>query len=114
MTIEPGDYFAITRGFRLGEMSSSAFIFAMMDEPWRGQPDEKEKEPRYDRSFEGLIFKANEVCGVMIASRCVATSEGSCYKRDYVGKAFSINTSEVEVWPLTEKYAAPFLVEGQV
>lgn len=95
MNIERGDLFVVTRGYQLGRMPSLATMMY-------GAPDDEPKEPQYDRSHQGRVFRAVEVCGPVIAARIIY--DGSGYRDDTVGAMKSINTAEVEVWPVTEAY----------
>lgn len=97
--IEPGEYFVVTRGFRLqtaNTLSLSTFDI--------GAQPQRDSEPHYDRSHEGLIYYAEEVCGDMVAAKCVAVDGHHHWKQQHIGKTVSLNTSEVEVFPVTEKY----------
>lgn len=85
--IERGEFFVVTRGFELHA----------------DQVGPGESKPRYDRSYEGCVFKALEVCGTVIAAQCVH-AEG--HKRDWMGRVFSLHTAGLEVWPVTAAYVA--------
>lgn len=89
MTIETGELFVVTRGWKLGS------IGLLIGIPESG-------EPAYDRSHEGNVYRALEVCGPMMAGEIV-------YAKSYgakIGDKRPINTNEVEVWPVTESYLA--------
>ncbi len=107
MNIELGEYFVVKRGIRLNDMS-----FSIFDSPFarsaQNQEPPKDKSPRYDRSFNEMIFKAKEICGEHIAAEYVYGRDKSWIK---VGEILSMNTSEIEVWPVTEKYVACFLIK---
>lgn len=90
MEIETGDYFVVTRGFKYGCINFNLF----------GTP--RDEEPSYDRSYGGCVFLAREVCGPMVAAKCVYSEHD--YKGELVGKTISLNTSEVEVMTVTAQY----------
>jgi hypothetical protein len=101
MNVERGEYFVVTRGFELlGPSMVRSVLFGEELEPWKEQRDDK---PQHDRSMEGVVFEAVEVCGAMIAARVVVqrSTYAGCYP---LGKCASINTTEVEVWPVTKAY----------
>lgn len=100
--IEKGEHFVVVRGFEMGKPLP---VFAAM----YGETD-KDDKPRYDRSFDGCLFLALEVCEDVIAARCVAASD--TWKQQYVGTVRSLNTRELEVWPVTEAYATAMLEEA--
>lgn len=102
-TIEKGEYFVVTRGFELGDMED--FIEAMT-----GDTRTTTKHQRFDRSYEGDIFIAEEICGPVIAARRVL--------KERIGKGWlarpaivQINTMENEVWPVTKAYVEKFGIE---
>ena len=97
--IEKGEYFVVRRGFRLGKALS---FFAERREAWQ-QSAEDEDEPRFDRSYEGLLYLALEVCGPMVAAVCV---QGDKYGTSHVGERTAFNTDEVELWPVSQAYVA--------
>lgn len=97
MNIEQGDYFVVTRGFPLSMDSWSAF-----SEMLGGGGVSTKQEQQYDRSHEGEVFLAVEVCGPVIAARRVFTRS----RYHPLGEALSLNTSELEVWPVTKQYLA--------
>lgn len=108
--IEKGEHFVVTRGFKM-EGTSDLMIFAIIG---NSQPP-KPSEPKYDRSYEGYIFLAVSVCGPMICGKVVYSPHGksspSYYKQ--IDACYSINTTEVEVWPLTKEFFENIkLVEG--
>lgn len=100
MNIEKGDLFAVTRGHELG--SASVFSLAGM---FSDRPPVPEK-PRYDRSLEDLVFVAEEVCGQMVAARCIAAASLYAFKAESVGRVFSLNLASIEVMTLTPEYVA--------
>jgi hypothetical protein len=107
MNVEVGEYFVVKRGIKLNDVP----FFSIFSSPFSEScfnKDKEDKPPRYDRSHEGRIYKALEVCGEHIAAECVFDDDKSSY--GYQGKILSLNTSEVEIWPLTEKYVACFLI----
>ena len=54
MQIDKGEHFVVERGFKLNTDTTS---FGMM-----GFTSTPTKEERYDRSYDGLVFKVVEVC----------------------------------------------------
>lgn len=62
MNIETGDFFVVTRGFPFSNDTSLDLIL--------GNVVTKEKRQEYDRSHEGDVFQAVEVCGPV--NRCQA------------------------------------------
>lgn len=100
MNIERGDLFVVTRGFQLGKMPEMISLFG-------GGGPPRDDNPTYDRSHEGRVYKALQVCGPVIAAECVHEQwayRGTSISR--LGQRFSINTGDVEVWPVTEQYLA--------
>ena len=92
MRIETGDYFVVTRGF---QYSPPLFWGAF------GGVAVADTKPQYDRSREGMVYEAMEVCDTAIAAKCVFAPG---YKQDRVGKTEPINLREVEVMTVTPKY----------
>ena len=106
MNIEVGEYFVVKRGIRLNDMS-----FSMFQSPFSASAqnqEQKDKPPRYDRSYNGMIFKAREVCGEQIAAEYVFGEKKGWIN---IGDVISLNTSEIEIWPVTERYVACFLIK---
>lgn len=96
MQIEKGDYFIVERGFELNTRGMSSFASLL------GFPEPKQDDrPQYDRSYNGLIFEALEVCGVMVAARCVVSTKGW---GDDVGEVLSLHTNELELMTVTREY----------
>ncbi|HUU93203.1 MAG TPA: hypothetical protein VM238_18570 [Phycisphaerae bacterium] len=107
--IEPGEYFIVTRGVRLNtdDFGFLSNLFAPRDSGYDGflsppaaVANPTEKPPRYDRSYEGRIYRALAVASGVIVAECVVerwTGEKGARKL--------INTREVEVWPVTEQFA---------
>ena len=106
MDIEIGEYFVVKRGIELNNSICSVFTSPFTDSAFNKNNDDK--PPRYDRSHEGLIYKALQVCDEHIAAECVFAES---YKSSRLGKRISLNTSEIEIWPVTEKYVACFLIQ---
>lgn len=102
-TIEAGEYFVITRGAKLPRHAS---VLGFMSP---SSPVETDWE--YDRSHEGKVFQAVDVCGPVIAAKCVHVSYS--YHKDYIGKVISLNTSEIKVWPVTKRYVAALEQKGE-
>lgn len=93
MIIETGDYFVVTRGFRMGSMVP---VFSMF-----GSTEERDDEPKYARDHEGLVFRALEVCDTAVACEVVFATG---YKKDRIGNRESLNLREIEVMVVTPKY----------
>ena len=71
-TIEIGDLFVVTRGFELNDFDSFNLPFdAEGNYIGKSTTGNDVKTKRYDRSYEGDIFLAVEICGPMIAARRV-------------------------------------------
>jgi hypothetical protein len=93
MQIEKGELFVVTRGYQCGRISSDPIFAAAF-----GIPVQPELEqPQYDRSYEGRVFRAIEVCGPVIAAEIV-------FGDVYSSKIRSLNTNEIEIWPVTQAY----------
>ena len=105
MNIETGEYFVVKRGVQLNDSFESIFQspFAASAQ----NKEQKDKPPRYDRSYNGMIFKAREVCGEQIAAEYIF-GEGKRWIK--IGDVISLNISEIEIWPVTEKYVSCFLI----
>ena len=109
MNIENGEYFVVKRGIELYNRTLSLFP---SEDPFADSilgKENEDKPPSYDRSHEGRIYKALQVCDEHIAAECVFDQDTSRY--NVQGKRISLNTSEVEIWPVTEKYVACFLIK---
>lgn len=71
-TIEIGDLFVVTRGFELNDFDPFDLPFdAEGNYIGKSTTGNNVKTKRYDRSYEGDIFLAVEICGPMIAARRV-------------------------------------------
>ncbi len=118
-TIEIGDLFVVTRGFELNDFDpfdlpfDSAFD-AEGNYIGKSTTGNNVKTKRYDRSYEGDIFLAIEICGPMIAARRIIKdrwiSKYSGKEIEYRSQCVAINTLENEVWPVTDSYAKNFNV----
>ena len=98
MEIEQGEYFVVSRGLEYHKERFSLFqIF---------QPDPtKDEKPQYDRSYAGLIFRAEESISPMVVCICVGAVEGGIIcKHDNVGKSFMFNQYEVELMTLSKSF----------
>lgn len=103
MNIEKDELFAITRGFELDHSFDSIL------DAFEGVATQARTQ-NWDRSHEGCIYKALEVCGPLISAECIFFDKDSPgYSR--VGKKLSINTNEVEVWPVTKAYLTSLQVK---
>ena len=100
MNIEKGDHFVVTRGFEYHKMPVFS-IFNPPDPTESWKQNKKDEEPQYDRSYNGMVFLADEVCESVIAATCVWAMG---YKEEKIGEKYSLHTNELEVWPVTKKY----------
>ena len=105
MDLEAGEYFAVTRGFEYNDSFSVALL------PMFGAAP-KDNKPYYDRSHEGLIYQAEEVCFPMVAAKCIANKSPFNHKNESVGTVISLNLTEIEIMTLTTKYLKPIGVEA--
>jgi hypothetical protein len=83
MTIDKGQLFVVTRGFKHGKMFTQSHL-----------------TDSYDRGFEGQVFAAVEVCDTAVAAERIISSD-SYHK---VGEVVSINLLENEVMTVTREY----------
>ncbi len=90
MNIDKGEFFVVKRGFKYHSVTVFPFTTTIDD------------GPRYDRSYEGMVFVANEVCNEHIAALCVYSEHVGITPN--VGKMCTMNTTELEIWPVTNKY----------
>lgn len=100
MNIEVGDLFCVVRGFQLHEIPSFFNFFAVPGDEWKAR--DTPKEPRYDRSFEGLVFRALEVCHPMVCAEVAFVSDS--WKSAKAGHRLSINLTELQVMTVTQTY----------
>lgn len=101
-TIEKGEYFVVVRGFEHGDFDD--FMEHMTGEE---RTTTTPRHKTYDRSYEGDIFLAEEICGPVIAARRVLKERigDGLYKRP---EMVQINIMENEVWPVTKAYVEKF------
>ena len=93
MDIESGEYFSITRGIRLNTTSLFSFSSTEVE--------------HYDRSYEGLIFLAEEVCYPMVAAKLVYSPTKKQWIK--VGDIIPVNLRELEIMTLTKKFVETVL-----
>lgn len=98
MNIETGEHFVVQRGWRMGDGASSGYIYAMA---MGREPPPPDTAPRYDRSWEGCVWRALEVCGEMIAGEIV---HAPFHKKDCVGRREILNGGDVTLWPVTAAF----------
>ena len=96
MELEAGEYFAITQGIKRSDATFFSSFLGLDSESWK-KPQE-DKEIRYDRSYEGLVFLACEVCYPMVAAKLVFGD------KSWIGPTVSLNLEEIEIMTLTKKY----------
>lgn len=104
---EKGEYFVVRRGFKLNTESLSSVLFPR--EPWQGQP-EALKEPRYDRSYEGDLFLAVEVCGDAVVAKLVHRT--ATYRPGRKGDLIVLSAADMELWPVTKAFAEAMGVDN--
>lgn len=99
MTLEVGDLFIVTRGFKYGDTPS--FAFSICGSSF-GEPEKK--EPSYDRSYYSCVFQAVAMCGPGVVAKCL--SDNGMFSKAYskVGQVFQFNLNEIEIWPVTQQY----------
>ena len=94
--IETGEYFVVTRGFAHNIQTFGHFFWSDFS-----QEPQKDKPQKYDKSYEGCVFVALEACGPAVAAKCVYADR---WHKDTKGKLFSLNLTDIEVMPVTQKY----------
>lgn len=108
MNLEIGDKFIVTRGFELGDSDSFTEVIAMITgegENWKSpQKEEKEKEPRYDRSYAGCVFECLAIADSVVCARVIMVDCSHNYKRDYINKPFMLNLKEIEVFTVGQEF----------
>lgn len=90
--IEKHDFFVVTRGVQLLEIPIIGQDFIVRTDG----------EKEYDRSHEGKVYQALEVCGDMIAAKCIHATV--CGVFNPVGITRSLNSTELELWPVSLEY----------
>jgi len=97
MDINNNEYFVVSRGLELLSMSGFS-IFSMLH-------PQKDEKPRFDRSYYGLIFKAEESSYPMVACICIGSVRGAISTNsDNVGKPFMFNQTEVELMTVSSSF----------
>jgi hypothetical protein len=69
---------------------------------WFGSGGGDDGKPRFDRSWDGMVFFAEEVADTAVCARVVYAPE---YKAKYIGTCESLNLREIEVMRVTKRYA---------
>ena len=106
--IKKGEHFVVRRGF---EYNSSSFLLPS-GEIATPQNDEN---PKHDRSQEGRLFLAVEVCSPMVAAECVHGSHRDIMCANMGGSSrlvphrITFNMDEVELWPVTKAFVDAML-----
>jgi len=90
--IEKHDFFVVTRGVKLSEIPIIGHDFIVRTDG----------EKEYDRSHEGNVYQALEVCGDMIAAKCIHAIMYGVFNP--VGITYSLNSTELELWPVSLEY----------
>lgn len=113
MELEAGDFFAVTKGIALNN-SFFKDIFGsntVEGDEWKSSAVvEDSKEPKHDRSHEGFIYQALEICGPLVAAKVVVAKLNNGYRA--VNDVFPLNVGEVEVMTLTPNFVK-LLTEGK-
>lgn len=103
MEIENGEYFVVSRGLELN--SSNFSILGFMSEP------KEDTKPRYDRSYDGLLFQAKSTCHPHVACVCIASS---CKRHEeYIGRAMMFNQLEVELMTVDKAFVDTFKINQE-
>lgn len=114
-------FFVVERGFKLyGSLNNSEIVITVKnsdDNPdwWKGKNSQenesvlnkkqvdKNKEERYDRSYNGLVFKAIDVQGDVILSKVVARDYGYG-NPEYIGQFFLLRNRELELMVVPKSF----------
>ena len=97
MEIENGDLFVVNRGLELNNLSYF--------NPF-GLLQKTDDKPRYDRSYSGMIFQAEDSAFPMVAAICVGAVDGAISHKDKnLGKPFMFNQYEVELMVISKRFA---------
>jgi hypothetical protein len=92
-TIEKGEAFIVKRG-REYDKTPVMTLFGMA-------PVSSEPQIAHDRSYEGMVFLAVEVCGSHVAAKYLG---GKKWWRDEPAVMFDVE--EMELWPVTDAFVA--------
>jgi len=90
--IEKNDFFVVTRGVKLSDLPIIGQDFIV----------KTDAEKEYDRTHEGRVYKALEVCGDMIAAKCIHATIYGMFNP--IGAVLSLNSAELELWPVGAEY----------
>jgi hypothetical protein len=102
MVIEKGDLFMVVRGREKPARTARPDPFSIfIGEGWKSAPADAPTE--YDSTYCGCVWEAMEVCGLLVAAKCVC-AHGD--KKAWIGKAFPINVAGLELMTVTKEFAA--------
>jgi hypothetical protein len=107
MELMKGDLFVVTKGYKLGSLRG----FDFFDD---GGPSTATEVQQTDRSQQGCVFEVMEMCGPVIACKCIfydgepsPSPTSKFYSKE--GGVHSFNTMEIEIWPITKVYLESLL-----
>ena len=99
MEIEKDEYFVVSRGFAYNMDWPMSFFGGFGEKP------PPPKEQRYDRSYAGMIFRAESSAYPMVACICVGSVAGSiCNHEKEIKKPFMFNQQEVELMVVSKDF----------
>jgi hypothetical protein len=102
MVIERGDLFMVIRGREKPARPMRPDPFTIfIGESWKSAPTDA--PPEYDSTYCGCVWEAMEVCGPLVAARCMY-AHGD--KKAWIGRAFPINVTHLEMMTVTKEFAA--------
>lgn len=104
-TIEKGEYFIVSKGHELGE----GIDYENMSNFNLGLPIvTKERNKRYDRSYEGDVYICLESCYPAVVGKLVFCTHSY---HGPINKLVSFNGNDCELWPVTREYVKALGVE---
>jgi hypothetical protein len=105
MVVEKGDYFVITRGIEL-----NMDAFGMFGQEPRREPT----RPFYDRSWNGVVFRADDVADCVVVAEIVAMNPEMRTQWRKVGMTHMVNLSEVEAMVVSPTFANRMIEQEQL
>lgn len=101
MILEPDDLFVVIRGIKLNTspLWSDFLNNFSQGEEWKTNT-KTEKEPSYDRSYQGLVFKT--LCQIDDIVACEIVWSSKSWMQ--VGEKFSLNLTEIEIQAVPPQY----------